>query len=71
MLKDTGLGALPLNPDPAEPDPSLATGQNVDPRLEILTDQVNAIFKEGKNARERATVVLDVLKARPTQGPAE
>lgn len=64
-LRDTGLGAIPLNPtDGAE---LLNTvGANPDPRVEALTEQVNAMFKEGKNARERATASLDVLKTSNT-----
>ncbi|KAG8900693.1 hypothetical protein FRB99_005809 [Tulasnella sp. 403] len=59
ILKETGLGALPLEPDPADANQIL---QGPDPRVEVLTEQVNAIFREGKNARERATVVVDMLR---------
>ncbi|KAG9044767.1 hypothetical protein FS837_007561 [Tulasnella sp. UAMH 9824] len=68
-LKATGLGALPLNPDATDAETLLNPAQpDNDPKLKVLTEQVNAIFKEGKNARDRATVVIDVLKTQA--GPA-
>ncbi|KAG8847457.1 hypothetical protein FRB96_001598 [Tulasnella sp. 330] len=65
ILKESGVGALPLNPEHIEPEAIMRSGINgvQDPRLEALTEQVNAIFKEGKAARERATVVLDMMQA--------
>jgi len=66
MLKESGLGALPLNP--SDPSELLNPAQGGDPRLEVLTEQVNAIFKEGKNSRERATVVVDMLQAQQNRG---
>ncbi|KAG8920251.1 hypothetical protein FRC01_000857 [Tulasnella sp. 417] len=67
-LKVTGLGALPLNPDATDAETLVDPAQpDTDPKLEVLTEQVNAIFKEGKNARDRATVVMDVLKTQAGQ----
>jgi len=69
ILKESGVGALPLNPDP-EPEAQMLMTSVPDPRVVTLTDQVNAIFKEGKAARDRATVVLDMLNARDARDPA-
>ncbi|KAG9013126.1 hypothetical protein FRB94_003566 [Tulasnella sp. JGI-2019a] len=70
ILKESGVGALPLNPEPVDHDAIMRSGINgaQDPRLEALTEQVNAIFKEGKAARERATVVLDMMQASSQAG---
>lgn len=67
-LKATGLGALHLNPDATDAEALLDPAPtDTDPKLEALTEQVNAIFKEGKNTRDRATVVMDVLKTQAGQ----
>lgn len=72
LLKVSGVGALPLNPEPGEVEALLNSNSNpgggggrpgTDPRLAALTEQVNAIFKEGKAARERAAVVSDVMRS--------
>lgn len=68
ILKESGVGALPMQPD-ASASALLAPNVSADPRLEALTEQVNAIFRADKNNKERAKVVLDVLQTKPLNRP--
>jgi len=70
MLKETGVGAIPLDAENGEFELNGGSSGSSDRRMQALTEQVNTVFKEGKAARERATVVLDMLQE-SDRGPSQ